>query len=199
MSAYFNTPLATEQKSYSQGLIQQNFLTLKGYLEKDHSIITGLGTHKQVTLPVLGAIPVVVAGECALYSKTADATTQLYLVQGEDALTEVPFWGHRGGNSTLGYALLPGGLKMFWGRSTTVGANAQKQILFPAGTVDARWPGFTAIPTPQVSVIDSIGRSDVGIMVWAQGINNITVATTKTTSGAGNWQTSDFSFLVIGI
>jgi hypothetical protein len=170
MPAYNDTPLAAQRKNDSQPLIQTNFTTLKTYLEQDHSIITGSGKHKQVTLPVLGAVPATLANELAVYSKTVNATTQLYMKRNED-LVEVPLTGqiHTG---VMSWAMLPGGVKLRWGHGITPAGGVTPIINLNA--VDAAL-AFTETPHVTVSrAHNCFADTDVDITNLHVYVNTIT-------------------------
>lgn len=180
--AYNDTPLAAQAKNASQPLIRQNFQTLQTYLQLNHdSLVTGTGKHTHVTMPVLAA-PATAAGELALYSKTVGANTELYMRR-DNVATEIPVGGTFAGNATLGYSLLPGGLKMLWGQATTSPANGTVTISTAAGVL-AGWPGFTAVPLTQASARFAGGLpAGVGIFIISTNLANLSVQSINTSNG----------------
>jgi hypothetical protein len=200
MPAYNDTPLAAQRKNDSQPLIQTNFTTLKTYLEQDHSIITDSGKHKQVTLPVLGAVPATVNGEVAIYTKTVGSNTELFFVRDNTPLVEIPFTGINAGNATLGYSLLPGGIKMLWGRATTPAGGPNIGLLTVATdpAIMAGWPGFTQNPSVQVTLSFAGGAPFIrNAFLYSTNLANFSVQTTNTNTGIA--LSATFNYLAIGI
>jgi hypothetical protein len=197
MPAYYNSPQANEQMSYSQGLIQQNFLTLQAYLQQDHSIITGNGKHKQVSLPVLGAAPASVAGEAVLYSKTVGAASELYMRR-DGLAPEIPINGINGGTNAAGYTVLGGGLKLFYGEGVTNGAGTFN-VNYAAGAI-VGWPGFTNAASIQVTTDNSAAWQGKLCFMYVQqfGLGFFTVNSVNTTNAALT-PAVRFTYLAVGI
>jgi len=133
--AYNDTPLANEAKNASQPRIRNNFNVLQNFLALNHeNPDTGTGKHSFVTLPVHAA-PATALGEAAIYTKTVNAHTEPYFVRDTVLADEIPLstvFNHVQG--LINYAILPGGLKLRWGRSST-------DAVFPGG--DPNYPGQT--------------------------------------------------------
>lgn len=125
-------PQANDQISVSQGQILANFQFL-------NTIASGI-----FDAPAQLTVPVIAAGDVALYAKVPAApfpltgTNELFLVKSSGAAFPLTAQGITGGVS---WCYLPSGLIMKWGQFTATGT---QQFVYP---VAANVPAFTLTPT----------------------------------------------------
>lgn len=188
-----NIPQATDQLKNSQSQILANFQAIKTLIDVNHGTFSAAdqGKHKWVTLPQQGAAPATAASEMALYTKSSGGVPTPFIRQQSNG-TEYSLIATNAGTYTLGYTLLPGNIKMLWGRSITP-AGGLITVSTAAGVV-AGWPGFTAIPSVQVTVNYSGGLpAGIGAFLYSANIANLSIQSINTSNGtarpnvAANW------------
>jgi hypothetical protein len=197
-------PQASDVPATSQGQLLANFQALQTYLSLNHEdIVGGTGKHTHVTIPVLAA-PTTAAGELALYAKTVGADTELYMRR-DNVATEIPVGGGTfAGTATIGYSLLPGGLKMLWGEAVTSAGGADPdgygyRTISTAAGVFPGWPGFTINPTAQITLRNSGGNFNRNAYLYSVNLANIAVASVHTNATPATLSGSNsFTYLIIG-
>ncbi len=179
-------PNPTDDLSDSQGQLKSNFGALDTYFGKNHyafSTAPGVsGKHKFVQMPI-NALPGILAGEGAIYTKTANAATQLfytpdasgneYQLTSTSAAKIASF-----GGTTNGWTFLPGtgGLVLNYGTVSLPGPVKTGAVLFSRA--------FSSAPYSLVlSVQDSVSNET---KVW------ISSGTAPSATGF-TWETSNKS------
>jgi len=194
MTVYLpNIPLASDLLSVSQGNIKDNFFTANAIMDVNHypfnDTTANKGKHKFVAMPVLGAIPTVVAGDGAVYTKT-NATSQLFFTAdgsgNEYQLTTTSDADFSKFGTSIaygsppapdiqegGWTFLPGGLLLQYGKYTVVSGN-NRVVQFPIAFTSVFCVQVTAITTTsnQVAVLTS---NDDTTFTWRNAITSAIV------------------------
>ena len=117
-------PQATDQLSQSQPLILQNFTAIDQLIAIDHATFASVnaGFHNKVTLPTQTPQPTFPGTDIGLYAfipTSAPLTTVAELFVCKQDGTNVPMTAAK--QNARGYAMLPSGMVMKWGITSTVG------------------------------------------------------------------------------
>lgn len=187
-----NIPQPTDQLSVSQGDLLNNFSAIAAAFNLNHVNFnaSAQGKHAFVELVTQSPKPTTAAGEVGLYSQSSSFTSQPELaIQKQTGGVSYEFTsaGYVVGTAAVpGWAVLPSGILLKWGTTTTNGAGNATVTLNAAGQ-----PTYSAcyicIPTAN----------------FALGVSNIVQFSSFTGTASAiffsNTGNVSFSFLVIGL
>lgn len=151
-----NKPEPTDFLSQSAADIQGNFSVANTIMAIDHypfdNLSTSKGFHKQIRLPELGAAPATGTNIGAVYTKEAQAITNLFFKQ--EGGTEIQLTNVAPSNAANGYTFLPGGLLIQWNQST-INLGGNTTINFPI-TFSAACYSVVVTPIRNASNVDIV-------------------------------------------
>ena len=197
MSYQNNIPQPTDALSQSQSDILNNFAAIQTLVDVNHVDFASSdqGKHKFVTFPVQTVTPSFNVGEVGLYNKLSAVTSvnELFIVN--SAGTTSPLTASQQVTNNNGWAYLPSGVLMKWGKGTaTAGVYT---FVFPVG---ANIPAFNGIFSILVTTAysnasdgDGFVRLNTFTAPWAQ----FTVFASHRTS-TGAFGPVAFQYLAIG-
>ena len=146
-------PKPTDALQDSQGDILDNFAAIKLFVDVDHKTFgdANQGAHAKVTLPDFAAAATFTGTNAGIYAQTSTLTTKNELYSHVTGRTDVPFTASYGDETaTQGWAYLPSGILLKWGRASKTGL--AQSVLFEknVGVI----PEFTKIYNVQVTTND---------------------------------------------
>src|ERR1041385_9061218 len=197
MSYQANIPQPTDALSQSQSDILNNFAAIQTLVDVNYVDFASSdqGKHKFVTFPVQTVTPSFNVGEVGLYNKLSAVTSvnELFIVN--SAGTTTPLTASQQVASNNGWAYLPSGVLMKWGKGTaTAGLYT---FVFPTG---ANIPAFNSIFSMQVTtayVNASDGDGFVRLNNFLAPWTSFTVFASHRTS-TGAFGPVSFQYLAIG-
>ncbi len=132
MPYQINIPLPTDNLNVSQGDILNNFNSADTIMGINHypftSGATVQGKHKFVDMPIT-TVPTILAGEGAIYTKTANGRSNLFYTS-DAAANEIQLTSSVNPSiiANGGFTFLPGNLIMIWGNFNP---NVSTTVTFP--------------------------------------------------------------------
>lgn len=180
-------PLSTDKLSSSQVDIYNNFQALGTYVAIDHAGLntTNSGMHAKITFPIATAPAVSAAGFIGLYGANDAAGNAQIWVNNVAPKAQIPITA--GDLSAEGWAYLPSGLIIKWGRaSVTAGATGTAHS-YPTGL---GIPVFSAIVSVQLTGI--WGQTGDNYALWVKS------PTTTGFIAITNSFTKNYYYLAVG-
>ena len=192
-----NIPQPTDALSQSQADILNNFAAIQTLIDIDHVDFanSNQGQHNKVTFPVQGSAPSFAAGSVGLYNFLSPVTSvnELFLVKSSGATVSLTSSQQVTNNN--GWAYLPSGVLMKWGKGTaTAGVYT---FVFPTG---ANIPAFNGIFSILVTTAYSNaadGDGFVRLNTFSAPWTQFTVYASHRTS-TGAFGPVSFQYLAIG-
>lgn len=189
-------PQSTDVISNSQADLLGNFQIIKQLIDKNHATFGSpqQGKHNVVMMPVQTPVPVLDAGDAALYTLSSPlgigVSPELFLRRPSGPGADVPLTP-RFANAN-GWSYLPSGILLKWGNGTGSG---NFTLNFD---VQAEVPVFTGVVNALVSTFDtSTGQVDTAVRLSEITNTFIRVyCSARTSTGAVS---VNFRYLVIGI